>query len=267
MIRGWLVVLALLSAVPALAKDPIGAFFDAGYNTCQADLLAKVWQTDLDQAKTRAGQALLEGKQQAIEDALNVVRHGGQPPTGWTACAYHEYGYSYEDAERVAAAWSLSVEDAKAKIEGGLWYGTMDTVMAGVGGVDQPMGGLDEKLQYQAVDVFFMEGYSYCDASVIAATWGNDDTWAAKVGLGTRLMEGDRKGVDKELKKARKVQAKNGFECDYAQIGISWEMVEALASAWGTDTSEAKSIIGTRMARGQSAWVFKQMDKVAPASP
>ena len=94
--------------------DQYDAFWDAGYTAADADALAQLWATDVTSAKSRAGQALLDGA------ALPVAP--GQTPEGplvdgdpvWSA--YSGAGYTYDDAVALAALWETDVTQAKIRI-------------------------------------------------------------------------------------------------------------------------------------------------------
>ena len=99
---------------PATAEDKaISAFFDAGYDTADAELLATLYGVpgDLSQAKVTAGSKLLAGGTLPVEP--------GQ--TAWSVSddaarlAYFNNGYDYDDAVLLAQVWSLADPwDAKA---------------------------------------------------------------------------------------------------------------------------------------------------------
>ena len=93
----------------------VDAFFAAGYSSADLARLGDLWQVgEAFEVKARAGQLILDGKQAELGAPTPEV----VDPIIEAAGAFWEAGYTFEDAEELAALWST--EDAyEAKISAG----------------------------------------------------------------------------------------------------------------------------------------------------
>lgn len=97
------------SAMPAnYSREQYEAFWDSPY-VDDVDRLSALWGTDTTETKARAGQLLLDGRPipaLPVDPALATERQ--QDDAFWDA------GYTYEDAEQLAALWGVVTSEAKA---------------------------------------------------------------------------------------------------------------------------------------------------------
>lgn len=106
-------------------RDQYVAFWGAGYTAEDADALGELWGTELTETKARAGQALLDGQTlpvppsgPAATDAPADDAPAEEPADEAAAAqlgAYVDAGYTYEDAEALAALWSTDLSETKAR--------------------------------------------------------------------------------------------------------------------------------------------------------
>ncbi|MCC2307820.1 hypothetical protein [Cellulomonas chengniuliangii] len=107
----------------AAAAEPISAdvsaaleaFWAADYSLADVTRLADLWQVeDAYEVKARAGQLILDGKQAELGAPTPEV----VDPITEAATAFWDAGYTYEDAQQLAALWS-SEDTYEAKIAAG----------------------------------------------------------------------------------------------------------------------------------------------------
>ena len=102
----------LLAATPALSQtasefQQIAAFDNSSYNHCDVTMLARLWGHNHYQSKRRLGQKILWGDEYYIDQFLSTSRSRG------IRCEWEDLPLDYSDAEQLAAAWEVSVWDAK----------------------------------------------------------------------------------------------------------------------------------------------------------
>ncbi|WP_182112187.1 MULTISPECIES: hypothetical protein [unclassified Actinotalea] len=85
----------------------LNAFWEAGYTSNDAQALVDLWHTDTLDAKAKAGQLVLDG--QAVPFAPGT--HPDEPVL--STDAFWEAGYTYADAEALAALWGTDVVETK----------------------------------------------------------------------------------------------------------------------------------------------------------
>jgi len=90
------------------------AFWGAGYTWGDAVALAELWATDETSAKSKAGQALLDGQPVPLAPGTVPDAPVEDADPLWTAFAGS--GYTYDDAVALADLWATDVDDAKARI-------------------------------------------------------------------------------------------------------------------------------------------------------
>ncbi|MBI4943348.1 MAG: hypothetical protein HY830_21600 [Actinobacteria bacterium] len=178
------------SGTPATQEElaeraAIDAFLDAGFDSYDADLLARLWGQGDDalKAKVLAGNKLLAGGEVPIE-------HG---QTAWTVsqdaalATYFNNGYDYDDALVLAEIWS-GVEDL-VDVKANAGHKILDGLPL-PGGVLPFDGDQVDAGQQAALDAFFAAGYDYDDAVALARIWGGIDPFDAKVMAGDKLIAG-----------------------------------------------------------------------------
>lgn len=87
----------------------LDAFWAAGYTTADAQALAELWSVDVLDAKAQAGQLVLDGGAVPIAPGTNPEPDwdGGPAEAFWAA------GYTFEDAEALAALWGKDITETK----------------------------------------------------------------------------------------------------------------------------------------------------------
>jgi hypothetical protein len=250
--------LHLWSAQSAAAAEPeLERFFNSAYTYCDAQLLATHWKDSVGEAKARIGRKLAWGDVEVLTGELRVARraavqHGAR-------CSFFDSAYTYDDAELLSKLWGVSVSDAKTIIEDKLLWGNDDIIK----------GSLVEALALQApgkqpardagipsgaqneLTRFFESEYTYCDALLISQHWG-ESLVEAKATIGRKLGWGDVDVLEGLLTDARASALKRRAPCTFDDTGLSFEDVQALASAWKTNTAEAKARAATLFTQGRS---------------
>lgn len=109
-------------------------------------------------------------------------------------------------------------------------------------------------------EVFYNEGFNYCDALLIAAYWGVS-TEQAKVDAGQKIIDrgkDGKKGVKGAIKEGRKQAA-----CQWTDTGHTFEEMELLGVYWGISTVDAKAKVGRLYTGGDSDKVIKAIKKAS----
>lgn len=105
-------------------------FFNSGYNTCDAKVLAAFWNVDQVQAKATAGSKIrVNGKKtgkKLISQNLASGRSGPNP------CNFQDSGLNGDDLASLSKFWGMSDMDAKSKVSDLLFKGRRGDVAAAV---------------------------------------------------------------------------------------------------------------------------------------
>ncbi|MCA9661613.1 MAG: hypothetical protein KC486_24955, partial [Myxococcales bacterium] len=102
-------------------------FWDSKYTACDAEVMARHWEMDVMDAKAFAGQKIAAGNRSVVEDRLRAARTALESSSA-ELCPFHYSGYSYADAEVLAAVWEMDVEEAKAFVSDKLFWGGGDNI-------------------------------------------------------------------------------------------------------------------------------------------
>ena len=93
-----------------------------------------------------------------------------------------------------------------------------------------------EHSEQAAVNKYFALGYTYCDAKVLAAFWGEATPYAAKVRLGDKMLRWGQADAQSHVPAAR-AQALQKPEaelpCTFIDGGYTYEDAVVLAKYWG----------------------------------
>ena len=108
------------SAMPeGYTREQYEAFWGAGYTSADAEALAALWGSDVTTAKARAGQALIDGEEVPVPPS---TAPGSEDPAAGDAAAgearldaFWDAGYTYGDAEALAALWGTDLSETKAR--------------------------------------------------------------------------------------------------------------------------------------------------------
>lgn len=213
---------------PAMAQSndaAWNAFGSSGYSYCDAKLVGALWGMTPDQGKIEIGQKVLGGYVENVPAILVESRAAGN------RCDWGDTGLGYDDAERLAAQWQVSVGDAKTRAASYVTQGRTD-LLDGILGNDSGWLPSDD----QAFDAFFASRFNYCDARLLGELWGGDAA-TGKIAIGTKILVGIESYVPEVLQDSRN----QGHSCDWDDTGHSYDDAVRLASIWGlADPWQAK---------------------------
>ncbi len=95
------------------AEAALESYFQAGFNGCDATMLAAFWNKPFTEAKAEADRKIVQNGETGIRNvkvALRAARDAG------SACTFFDTGLSFGDAETLAGFWGRSIDDAKTKV-------------------------------------------------------------------------------------------------------------------------------------------------------
>ncbi len=98
------------------------------------------------------------------------------------------------------------------------------------------------------IDRYVDSGYSYCDAVILGAFWGEsvDD---AKSTIGRKIGWGNFDIVADNIAVARE----SGERCEFSDTGFTFEDAEALAQLWDVGLVEAKTALIDKVSLGDQS--------------
>ncbi|GIG40794.1 hypothetical protein [Cellulomonas phragmiteti] len=99
------------AALESYTQAQYDAFWASGYTTADLDALAALWGTEYTETKSRVGQMLLDGADLPFPPGSTP----SNDPAGDAAVAFWDAGYTYEDAEALAALWGTDVWETKVR--------------------------------------------------------------------------------------------------------------------------------------------------------
>lgn len=230
---------------PARSADPLQKWADSGYHYCDAKILGSLWGTDTFEAKKTVGRKLGWGNRNIVESELRRARKAAERRPG-VACDYHEAGFSYADAEKLAGIWKVDVGQAKRTIAQKVLHGQERMVRklvdrpAAAGGGRQQRTNFPVRPANEAYNAYFAAGHDYCDAKVLGSLW-RSDTGEAKQLAGHLLLGGGRKVLANALNSGRKLamRTRKGA-CSFSEAGFSPADARALAAMWRVDEAQAR---------------------------
>jgi hypothetical protein len=118
-IRSIPLILALGLANTAQADtndQEIAKYAASRYMYCDAKILGALWGQSAGEAKARIGRKIGWGDTAILNGMLSDARTRAEKNPG-TRCSFHEAGFSYGDAERLAKIWRTSTYEAKIAVE------------------------------------------------------------------------------------------------------------------------------------------------------
>jgi len=237
---------------PAKKNDPVSTFLEQDkYTYCDVKLLAARWKASASNAKARIGLKLQTGNTAFLDSELVAARSGTR-----VRCTYLDAGFSFEDIERIAKAWKLPTDRAKAKVEA-------KVAAAGSAVAHEAFGGAAAQNPNDAeIAVFLRQNtYTYCDAKMLAGMWKKsvDD---AKAFIGAKIQARSTEGL-KDLFASARANAKKvpSARCTFAEAGFTFEDAQKLAKLWGTNEGQAKAAVEQKILAGAEASVRQQLGK------
>lgn len=249
--RGLRVALALMlttSAAGIVAYQPlvaqsesdyVRAFGNSAYTYCDAKLVGQLWGMDPYQGKVQIGMKILGGYADNLVDVLSASRNRG------FACEWGDIGLTYQDAERLAALWSVETWEAKARAARMYTMGQSGEVESLLNRGENDMH--DPLAAQNALDRFWASGYSYCDAKMIGQLYGTDP-YQGKIEIGNKIGAGLVANIPLVLNESRE----RGATCDWAELPYGYSDAQTLAAAWNMDVPRAKAAAGELATWGRS---------------
>lgn len=95
------------------ASAEVDRFFSSAFTYCDARLLADHWAQDIMESKARIGRKLIWGDDAVVHEMLSDARTAARKRGA--ACQFFETGLAFEDVEKLAAHWKVSLTDAKTR--------------------------------------------------------------------------------------------------------------------------------------------------------
>ena len=169
---------------------PTTAFLNQDkYSYCDAKVLSGMWKSSVEDAKARIGAKLQANATKYLDNELAKARKAPK-----TKCTYVDAGLAFDDIEKLAKLWKMSV--GKAKAQAG-----QKATMYGTAVLKQALGAS------QANDDAFMtfvdqDKYTYCDAAMIASMW-KQSVMEGKTLIGLKIQTKNTAALDKILADAR----------------------------------------------------------------
>lgn len=262
-------LLHLWGAHSASANPEMERFFSSPYTYCDAQLLASHWSETISDAKARIGRKIGWGDTSVVAEMLRDARKDAMKRGD--RCSFFDSAYTYDDAELLSKLWGVSVGEAKTVIEDKLMWGNDAIIKASLvealslqAPAKQPAR--DPAIPSAAQDElsrFFDSDYTYCDAHLLAAHWG-ESLVEAKATIGRKLGWGNADVVESVLADARADAAKRSAPCTFADTGLSFADAQALATHWRTNTADAKARAASLYTQGRSKDVTAALKAPAP---
>lgn len=167
----------------------------------------------------------------------------------WQA-AYFKAGYDYDNAVELARLWHREKDNIGAvKAEAGRRLMAGETLPVKPGGT--PATDAPDSEEAQRVGAFFDAGYDYADAVTLAKLWKLDETYAAKVEGGRRLLAGETLPI-----RATPDDNQDGDSTPlntYFAAGYDYDDAVKLAKLWKLDSPyDAKVLAGKKLQDGET---------------
>ena len=230
------------------------AFVDYGYIPCDAEALARMWGLTVPDAKAKYGMMLSSGvKSYELEQKLLFPARQAAGNTNRRLCGLEDNGFAESDAKLIAQSWGIDVASARASLEEKLTWGGRYAVDDALkfASMGYTGGGDAGDPDMEAINSFYNAGLSYCDAEILAASWGID-TWDAKVSLGMKINAGYSMADIQStyLSPARQQYTSNNQVCELVETNFTGADAERLACFWGVGLEESKARIARKVTHG-----------------
>jgi hypothetical protein len=116
----------IYSAAPDVDPAAMTAFLKSPFSTCDAELLAAAWGTDLETAKASIGSKIIAGYASTAKKAIKTARKG--QAANDALCQFWTLPFEYEDAQLLASSWGVDVSEAKTRVESAARAGKLSKV-------------------------------------------------------------------------------------------------------------------------------------------
>ncbi|MEM8923904.1 MAG: hypothetical protein AAGD35_10420 [Actinomycetota bacterium] len=245
--------------------DARRAYWNAGYNGDQLDVLAEFWDVSVVKAKTKAGLFVLEGQRPVVDEILYQLA---------PYAAFWDAGYTGAQLDALAGFWGVDQLDAKAKAGGYVLYGdrsVVDEVLASLAGdnpsEETPTEGptADEIAAYEA---YWNAGYTFNQLRYLADLWDVEQL-DAKAKAGAYILNGEAGIVDGALEgfNGPRYSTEEAYAA-FWDAGYRYEELRYLAEYWDLGEFKAKAKAGKKVLndkRGEVDAILADADIPAPA--
>ncbi|MDG2002244.1 MAG: hypothetical protein P8J20_02840 [Novosphingobium sp.] len=225
------------------------AYANSKFTYCDAKMIAALWGQDIYQGKLRIGNKI-GGAENVIENELNQSRQRGN------SCQFNETEFTYQDAQNLSAAWGgqLSIEAAKLKIAAFVTAGQSAAIRQQMNQGGGNRANSDDAHQQYLFNAYANSKFTYCDAKMIGALWGQDVT-EGKLRIGQKIGGGEYI-IEDELNDSRQ----RGNSCRFDETGFTYQDAQRLSAAWGNQLSieSAKVKIAAFVTAGRTAEIRAQ---------
>ncbi|WP_433795101.1 hypothetical protein [Actinoplanes sp. CA-252034] len=171
--------------------------------------------------------------------------------------AYFKAGFGYDNAVELAKLWNLAADkigQVKAVAGQKLLAGETLPVTAKPNPTEPATEEPEDPELSKQVEEFFLQGYDYDDAVILAKLWSIADPGDAKAEAGRRLLAGESlpggvKPDPKQVEEGKQARLANAFW----EAGYDSEDAQKLAKLWKLDdTYSAKVEAGRRLKAGET---------------
>ena len=112
----------------------VDRYVESNYEYCDALMLGRLWQRSAYDAKVLIGRKLAANNRSGIEYALEQAREHEY------FCSFADTGLNYGDAEILARAWGMSINETKARLADKVSMGQRDMTMELIEWARNPRG-------------------------------------------------------------------------------------------------------------------------------
>lgn len=232
--------IAVTAPAVAMAQDDnFTRYAQSGYNYCDAKMMGAIYGEDAYQGKLLIGQKIANGIGSNIPFMLNQSRSQGN------SCGWQDLPYTYADAEKLGNYWGVDTYEAKLKAARFYTNGEAGVVESALGGGIPDHA--SEDFEQDAIEAFGRSGFTYCDAKIIGALWGNDPL-DGKITIGSKIINGLISDIPYFLDQSRD----QGNWCEWSDTIYVYEDAQRLSQMWNMDVASAKLAVAKLVSRGRS---------------
>lgn len=105
------------------------------------------------------------------------------------------------------------------------------------------------------IRAFGFSDYTYCDAKLVGNVWSMTP-YEGKIQIGMKIVGGFDENLGPLLSSARR----QGYACEWADTGLSYDNAEDLAGVWGITTWDAKARAARMFTMGQSTRIRELLE-------
>jgi hypothetical protein len=236
-------------------KDPSRRcpFYETGLEYGDAQKLAQLWKTSVDNAKALVEQKILtDGGEQRVHALLGQpARQPGLSQNNDLA-AFLASGYTFCDAKVLAAHWGSSVDDAKATVGRKIGWGNASIVET------ELRHARDEALKDSRRGCRFYEtGLTYGDAVKLSQLWTTSVDKAKALVEQKILYEGGEQNLRAILGPPEPTP--NDDLASFFTSGYTYCDAKVLAAHWKSSLDDAKATVGVKVGRGITDYVKDEL--------